>query len=60
MITLCLPNVQVHKEMKHLVNATIVERYHVDAVAKTAIDRMQSSVSCSTLLDSTPPVSLSV
>jgi len=38
--------VQVHREAKHLVNSTLVERYHVDVAAKSAIDRMQLSVSC--------------
>ena len=41
----CVLNVQVHNEVKHLVNATLVERYHVDPAAKTAIDRLQISVS---------------
>ena len=37
---------QVHSEVKHLVNATVVERYHVDPAAKIAVDYMQMSVSC--------------
>jgi len=41
---------QVHNEVKYLVNVTLVERYHVDAAARNAIDRMQMSVSCSAVL----------
>jgi len=38
-------HVQVHENVKYLVNVTLVERYHVDSAARTAIDRMQESVS---------------
>ena len=37
--------------MKHVVNATLVKRYHFDHVARDAIDYMQISVShCALLL----------
>ena len=36
---------QVHGEVKHLVNLTLVERYHVDTAARNAVDHMQTSVS---------------
>jgi len=34
--------------VKHIVNATLVKRYHFDHVARDAIDYMQISVSHST------------
>jgi len=41
----CVINVQVYNEVKYVVNATVVERYHIDAAARNAVDRMQMSVS---------------
>lgn len=41
-----LYEINVHNEVKHVVNATLVERYHVDTAARDAIDYMQTSKRC--------------
>lgn len=41
-----LYEIKVHENVKYLVNVTLVERYHVDSAARTAIDRMQESKRC--------------
>jgi len=36
--------------MKHVLNMTMVEKYHIDPTARNAINRMQLSVSRTTYL----------